>query len=175
MNEFDKIIITISDNICKNIANMEDADRGFHSQNILSNLRNLVEAIDQRIYSEVESIVPNNYDDIEKSVRYVASRGELRFLSRFHDYLQVSVSHYTPDEDSSIRLMLKYYEWLIRIRAYVKNAFNLDILYNLEDYPLNQDDSMNEYYEKIASLLDMRLKGDYEKWLCLTWLKEYKI
>lgn len=154
MNEFDKIIITISDNICKNIANMEDADRGFHSQNILSNLRNLVEAIDQRIYSEVESIVPNNYDDIEKSVRYVASRGELRFLSRFHDYLQVSVLHYTPDEDSSIRLMLKYYEWLIRIRAYVKNAFNLDILYNLEDYPLNQDDSMNEYYEKIASLLD---------------------
>ncbi len=52
MNEFDKIIITISDNICKNIANMEDADRGFHSQNILSNLRNLVEAIDQRIYEE---------------------------------------------------------------------------------------------------------------------------
>ncbi len=154
MSEFDKVIITISDNICKNIANMEDADRGFYSQNILSNLRNLVEAIDQRVYSEVESIVPNNYDDIEKSVRYVASRGELRFLSRFHDYLQVSVSHYTPDEDSSIRLMLKYYEWLIRIRAYVKNAFNLDILHDLEDYPLNQDDSMNEYYEKIASLLD---------------------
>lgn len=154
MGEFDKIILTVSDNICKNIANIEYSERGFHSQNILNNLRNLVEAIDQRIYSEIEPIVPNNYDDIEKSVRYVASRGELRFLSRFHDYLQVSVSHYTPDEDSSIRLMLKYYEWLIRIRTYVKNAFNLDILYNLEDYPLNQDDSMNEYYEKIAFLLD---------------------
>lgn len=154
MNEFDNIIITIDNNICKNIANIEDGDRGFHSQNILNNLRNLVEAIDQRIYNDIEPIVPNNYEDIEKSVRYVASRGELRFLSRFHDYLQVSVSHYTPDEDSSIRLMLKYYEWLIRIRAYVKNAFNLDILYNLEDYPLNQDDSMNEYYEKIAFVLD---------------------
>lgn len=154
MNEFDEIILTINENICKNIATIEDGERGFHSQNILNNLRNLVEAIDQKIYSEVEEIVPNNYDDIEKSVRYVASRGELRFLSRFHDYLQVSVSHYTPDEDSSIRLMLKYYEWLIRIRAYVKNAFDLDILYNLEDYPLNQDNSMNEYYEKIALVLD---------------------
>lgn len=154
MGEFDKIILTVSDNICKNIANIEYSERGFHSQNILNNLRNLVEAIDQRIYSEIEPIVPNNYDDIEKSVRYVASRGELRFLSRFHDYLQVSVSHYTPDEDSSIRLMLKYYEWLIRIRTYVKNAFNLDILYNLEDYPLDKDDSMDEYYEKIAYVLD---------------------
>lgn len=154
MNEFDKIILTISDNICKNIANLKDDERGFRSQNILNNLRNLVEAIDQRIYSDVEPIVANNYDDIEKAVRYVASRGELRFLSRFHDYLQISVSHYTPDEDSSIRLMLKYYEWLIRVRDYVKKAFNLDILYNLEDYPIDQDESMHEYYEKIAELLD---------------------
>ncbi len=154
MNEFDKIILTISENICKNIANMEDEERGFHSQNILNNLRNLVEAIAQRIYSEIETIEPNNYHDIEKSLHYVDSKGELRFLSRFHDYLQVSVSHYTPDEDSSIRLMLKYYEWLMRIRSYARNSFNLEILYNLEDYPLNQDDSMKEYYEKIACVLD---------------------
>lgn len=104
MNEFDNIIITIDNNICKNIANIEDGDRGFHSQNILNNLRNLVEAIDQRIYNDIEPIVPNNYEDIEKSVRYVASRGELRFLSRFHDYLQVSVSHYTPDEEISFSI-----------------------------------------------------------------------
>lgn len=120
MGEFDKIIITISDNICKNIANMEDDDRGFHSQNILNNLRNLVEAIDQRIYSEIEPIVPNNYDDIEKSVRYVASRGELRFLSGFHDYLQVSVSHYTPDEDSSLKELrnaVMHNKFLILYRA----------------------------------------------------------
>ncbi|MDE6284754.1 MAG: ATP-dependent RecD-like DNA helicase [Bacilli bacterium] len=50
--------------------------------------------------------------------------------------------------------MLKYYEWLIRIREYVKKAFNLDILYNLEDYPIDKDESMDEYYEKIAILLD---------------------
>ncbi|MCM1221249.1 MAG: helicase, partial [Lachnospiraceae bacterium] len=154
MNEFDNIILTVSDNICKNIANLQDDERGFLSQNILNNLRNLVEAIDQRIYSDIEPIVANNYYDIQKSVKYVASRGNLRFLSKFHDYLQISVSHYTPDEDSSIRLMIKYYEWMLRIREYVKKVFNLDILYNLEDYPLDQDESMQEYYEKIASLLD---------------------
>ena len=50
--------------------------------------------------------------------------------------------------------MLKYYEWLLRIREYVKNTFGLDILQNLEDYPLDQDESLNEYYEKIAYQLE---------------------
>ena len=83
----------------------------------------------------------------------MASRGDLRFLSEFHIYLQASVSHYTLDEDASVRLMLSYYEWLIRIRQYVKHAFNLDILYNLEAYQLLQDDSLKEYYEKIATAI----------------------
>ena len=77
MNEFDRNIVIISDNICKNIASIVDSDRGFVSQNILNNLRNLVEAVDQRIYSEIESITLNKYDDIERSVNYVASRGNL--------------------------------------------------------------------------------------------------
>ena len=154
MNEFDQNIITISDNICKNIASMPDNERGFVSQNILSNLRNLVEAVDQRIFSDIEPIELNCYEDIEKSIKYVASRGNLRFLSKFHDYLQASVSHYTPDEDSSIRLMLKYYEWLLKIRDYCKTVFSLDILGNLEDYPLQQDESLKEYYDKIACKLE---------------------
>lgn len=154
MNEFDRNIMIVSENICKNIASITDDDRGFKSQNILNNLRHLVEAVDQRIYSEKASITLNKYDDIERSVAYVASRGELKFLSRFHYFLQAAVSHFIPDEDGATRLMLKYYEWLLRIREYVKNSFGLDILQNLEDYPLDQDDSLVEYYEKIAFQLD---------------------
>ena len=45
MNEFDQNIITISDNICKNISTMPNSERGLVSQNILGNLRNLVEAV----------------------------------------------------------------------------------------------------------------------------------
>lgn len=154
MNEFDRNILIVSENICKNIASITDDDRGFKSQNILNNLRHLVEAVDQRIYSEKASITLNKYDDIERSIAYVASRGELKFLNRFHYFLQAAVSHFIPDEDGATRLMLKYYEWLLRIREYVKNTFGLDILQNLEDYPLDQDDSLVEYYEKIAFQLD---------------------
>lgn len=154
MNQFDRNILIVNENICKNIADISEDDRGFKSQNILNNLRHLVEAVAQRIYSEVEPITLNKYDDIERSVNYVASRGELKFLNRFHYFLQAAVSHFIPDEDGATRLMLKYYEWLLRIREYVKNSFDLDILQNLEDYPLDQDDSLSEYYEKIAFQLD---------------------
>ena len=154
MNEFDRNILIVSENICKNIASITDGDRGFKSQNILSNLRHLVEAVDQRIFSEKATITLNKYDDIERSVAYVASREELKFLNRFHYFLQAAVSHFIPDEDGATRLMLKYYEWLLRIREYVKNTFGLDILQNLEDYPLDQDESLNEYYEKIAYQLE---------------------
>lgn len=153
MNEFDENIKIISDNICKNIETLSINQRGLISQNILNNLRNLIEAIDQKIYSEIQRIELNNYQDIEKAIKYVASQGNLKFLSRFHKFLQVSVSHYTPDEDSAVRLMLKYYEWMLDIRSYCKNTFDLVILENLEDYPLTQDDSLKEYYEKIAHQL----------------------
>ena len=154
MNEFDQNIVIVSDNICKNIASIADGDRGFISQNILNSLRNLVEAVDQRIYSEHKSITLNKYADIEAAVKYVASCGNLRFLKQFHYYLQAAASHFTPDEDGATRLMLKYYEWLLRIRDYVKKSFGLDILNNLEDFPLDQDDSLREYYEKIAQRLE---------------------
>lgn len=155
MNVFDENILTISRNIVNNISLLTEDSKGFSAQNILKELRDLVEAIDQRIYSDVKpGIDLNDYDEIPKAINYVASRGDLKFLSKFHDFLQASVSHYTPDEDSSIRLMLKYYEWLIRIREYVKFVFGLEILENLEDYPLYQDESLLEYYQKISEVLD---------------------
>lgn len=104
MNTFDKNILIYSDNICKNIATADIQNRGLLSQNILNNLRNLVEAVAQRIYSDVTTITPNVYSDIVESLNYVASRGDLRFLIQFHEMLQASVSHFIPDEDNSVRL-----------------------------------------------------------------------
>ncbi len=154
MNIFDQNILIYSENICKNIAATDAKERGLLSQNILNNLRNLVEAIAQRIYSDIEPITLNKYDDIVKSLNYIATRGNLYFLVQFHDMLQSSVSHFIPDEDNAVRLMLKYHEWLIKIKNYVKKEFGLSILGNLEDYPWEQDNSLIEYYGKIALTVD---------------------
>lgn len=58
-------------NIFKDILTVSNTDRGFISQKILSNLRNPVEAVDQRIFSDIEHIELNCYKDIERSIKYV--------------------------------------------------------------------------------------------------------
>ena len=112
MQEFVNDILAISKNIDKNIKNYS-CDRGFLSQNILSQLRNFVEAISLYFYvKSAELTEDNEYKNIEKANEYVKTKGNLNILSKFHKLLQISASHYTLDEENSERLMLKYYEWI---------------------------------------------------------------
>ena len=60
------------------------------------------------------------------------------------------VSHYKPDPENSERLMLKYYDYLFDLRQVLKNDYGFEILQNLEDFPLDLDPKLQEYYEKIA-------------------------
>ncbi len=64
--------------------------------------------------------------------------------------LQKSVSHYTIDGDGSERLMLKYYEYLLRLKTYLKQTFNMDVLENVSEFPLYTDNELFGYYEAIA-------------------------
>lgn len=136
--------------ISKNIDRFDDSERGLLSQNILAQLRNLVEYIAQKIYSNGQDIDPNNYSDKKEAWEYIKSKGSFDFLHKFHGLLQKSVSHYTIDENGSERLMLKYYEYLLKIKLFLSRNYGLDILVNLEDFPLNLDEKLTEYYEKIS-------------------------
>lgn len=137
--------------ICRNIAIFDDTERGLLSQNILAQLRNFVEYIMQKIYSNGVDIDPNDYQNKTAAIEYVKAQGKLRFLNEFHSLLQKSVSHYTFDENGSERLMLKYYEYLLRIKNFLKENYNLNVLENIDDFPLNLDNNLTEYYKKIAS------------------------
>ena len=149
MNKIDGDILNIDSVICKNIDKFNISDRGLLSQNILSQLRNLVEDIFLKIYGNGKD-VENNFENIRKAEAYVKTRGNFGFLSKFHKLLQISASHYTLDEDRSERLMLKYYEYLIRIKNFLKSAYSLDVLSNINKFPINTDKTLQEYYEKIA-------------------------
>ena len=112
MLHIDKAIFDTSDVICKNISKFDDSERGLLSQNILAHLRNLVEYIAEKIYSNGKEINPNSFECKKKAMSYIGGVNNTRFLKQFHELLQKSVSHYTLDENSSERLMLKYYEYL---------------------------------------------------------------
>ncbi len=138
--------------IRRNIESLTD-QRALLSQNVLSQLRNLVEGIAVRLHlgsSEAEY----NYPAIRLALAFIKGKGQYRFLSRFHKLLEASASHYTMDGDASERLMLKYYEYLLRIRTLLKDSYGINVLINLESFPIDLDPSLQEYHDKIAARIE---------------------
>lgn len=134
--------------ICQNIALLSD-QRDLLSQNILAQLRNLVEGA-AVLLSDNSPDADYSYAAIGLGLAFVRARGQYSFVGRFHKLLEASASHYTVDGDASERLMLKYYEYLFRIRAVLKDVCGVAVLGNLELFPINLDPSLQEYHEKIS-------------------------
>ncbi len=135
--------------ICRNIESLAD-QRALLSQNVLSQLRNLVEGVAVRLRAG-SADAEFNYGAVEPGLAFVRSKATLNFLGRFHKLIQKSASHYTLDGDASERLMLKYYEYLHRIRSLLRDKCGISVLANLEAFPVDLDPSLREYHEKIAA------------------------
>lgn len=152
--QIDEQILNSNKIICRHISNLGNITRGQMSQDILSQLRHFVEHIMLKAYAD-SSDIEDSQENIKKAVNNAKSKKSLRFLSRFHSFLQITVSHRMLEEENSERLMLKYYEYLLRIRNYLHDKYSLDVLENLEQFPLDIDDDLNKYYEKIAERIDV--------------------
>ncbi|MBN2825781.1 MAG: hypothetical protein JXQ76_10675 [Campylobacterales bacterium] len=123
MNSINNEILIIDKAISKNINRFDDSERGLLSQNILSQLRNLIELIFLKIYNQRKNeSLKAKYENYRVAEKFVKSIGKLRFLSKFHDLLQISTSHYTLDENASERLMLKYYLHILKIKDNKKDV-----------------------------------------------------
>lgn len=150
----DKAILDSSRVICDNITQLGSTERGLLSQNILGQIRNFVEYVAIKAYSNGADVNPHDYDINVAALKDMQRHGNLRFLYKFHELLQKSVSHYTLDKDGSERLMLKYYEHLLNIKNYLRQTYNLDVLENIEKFPLNTDTELLDYYTKIAERIE---------------------
>jgi len=164
MIRIDSQILNTNKAICENISKFDDSQRGLLSQNLLSQLRNFVDHISLKIYGAGKDI-EDTYVNIKDAETFIKARGDLKFLSRFHRLLQISASHYTLDEENSERLMLKYYEYLIKIKSFLKNKYGLDVLENIDEFPVSIDSALKEYYEKIVEKINQpessRAKSTY--------------
>jgi len=148
----DAQIRDVSDVICGNISALAD-NRPLLSQNLLAQLRNLVESVVVRLHAN-DGDADFYYAAIGPAIGFVRSQGQLNFLGRFHKLLQASASHYTFEGDASERLILKYYEYLLRIRSLVKDHCGIEILDNLDSFPVDLDPSLSEYHQKIAARIE---------------------
>lgn len=164
MNNIDKKIYDTNKVIEKNISKFDDSERGLLSQNILAQLRNLVEYIFLKIYNQRKNqSLEAKYENFRIAEKFVKSIGTLRFLGKFHDLLQISASHYTLDENASERLILKYYEYLLKIKSLLVNEYNIEVFSNINKFPIKLDKTTQEYYEKIAKRIDVPLIGKTQK------------
>lgn len=154
--KIDKHILDINNNICRNIELLsKNNERGFFSQNILNELRNFVEHIAIKVYNhDNHEDLDWDYDNIEEGLRYIKTKGKYHFLNEFHRFLLPTASHYTFDENNSERLMLKYYEYLLKIKKFLKENYDFSTLDNLEEFPLFMDTVSLDYYEKVANAID---------------------
>ncbi|MEI8329923.1 MAG: hypothetical protein WCG14_08050 [Chlamydiia bacterium] len=153
MPKIDQDILKIDTAICKNIEKFEAPERGLLSENILKYLRDFVEHIALKEYAGGGDI-DNTYPNIQLAIADLKSKGHLRFLSKFHHFLQIATSHYTTGEENSERLMLKYYEYLLKIKFHLKKAYGMEVLGNIEKFPVDTDPALQKYYEQIADKIN---------------------
>lgn len=152
--------------ICRHLDNIDNSTRAVISQDILAHLKNLVEHVMLKYYSPITDI-DDSEENIEKAAEHSQTNGHLKVLYRFRNYLDIVASHYTLDEDSSERLMLKYYDYLLETRDLLYYDFGIAILHNLDKFPLNLDTALQEYYSKIAEKINRykaQLAGEGEKY-----------
>lgn len=141
--------------ICQNIDLFAANQRGLLSQNILAQLRNLLDHVALKIYADAKGVeLTGKYDNIQDAHKYIQQKARYKLVCDFFKFLKISTSHYTVDPDSSERLMLKYYEYLIKLKHFMKKECGMDILENIDRFPLSQDQCLMEYYEKIARHID---------------------
>lgn len=95
---------------------------------------------------------------------YIKTDYKYWFLRKFHSLIEESKSHYTPDKDGAERLALKYHEYYILLRDFVKKEYGISILHNLDKFPLNLDMAVKGYYIQVSkSLNKLRPIKDFDK------------
>lgn len=153
MNNTLKQLKDIDEAISLNIEHLRKENSGLLTTNVLKYLRDLTEVVAVIIKSnKIDS--DYDYNNIQSSLKFIKANYKYNFISKFHKFLEISASHYTSDFDKSQRLMLKYYDYILRIRKIINDDYNVKILSNFELININQDPSLEKYYKEISNKIN---------------------
>lgn len=129
-------------------------DRGLLSENILAQLRNLVEDLAIFINNKEKSLnLDTHFQNVSESMEYVSGIHKYQYINKFHKYLQSTTSHYTPSENDAEALMLFYFRYICMIKETLEN-FNIKVLNKLDDFPIYEDNLTKEHYKKICKVIE---------------------
>lgn len=152
-------ISVIDTKINKNIDVLAKHERGLASQDILKSLRDLVEHTAVLINEGNDAEV--GFDSKNAGMSHIKKFPEkYSFLYKFHSRLELALSHYTPNETDAEMLMLGYMHDLFLIKKFYIENYTVNLLSDLQNYPLNLDPGLSDYYKAIIK----KIKSEqYEK------------
>ena len=123
----EKEISYISNVIEKNIEYYEKLkDKGFLSENILSQLRNLIEDVAILVNNKENGLtLDTHYDNVNPSFNFIKGKKKYKFIIEFHDFLKGTASHYTPSEDGAEKLVSYYFKYICYTKKFLKDEYHI--------------------------------------------------
>lgn len=153
MPTIDESIKKIDSVICRHFDEIENSSRGAISQDILEQLTKFVNHVMLKFYANGKEI-PITAENIAEATEFAQVNSDLYTFYKFHNYLEVVTTQYTLDEDGSERLMLKYYQYLLEAKNLLSYYYGIEVLHNIDKFPLHLDDTLQEYYKKISDKIE---------------------
>ena len=91
------------------------------------------------------------YTNINEKLAWEVSqfKPETKYLNNFLKGLKY-IGRRVPEEGQAERFMLKYNNYLWEIRQFLRKNFGMEVISNLEKFPLNMDTLDEDFYKKIA-------------------------
>ena len=133
-----------------NVSALKD-NYGLMSQNILAQLRNLVEVV----AFALDNIGKPYYDysDIGVSLKNIDRIKEYKYIYKFYKHLEIVSSHYTLDAVNSEHLVYYYIPYLIKLKQTVGDKLGIVILRELSDMVRASATQECAHYAEISKLL----------------------
>lgn len=147
-SDVERIIDRRNSDICESIDRLETSDdsRDEVSERMLRSLDDLCLA------TLLLNTIDDGFEHASLQLAWERSLLDIRtkYLGTFLRGLRY-IGRRIPDEGQSERLMLKYYDFLWRIRKLLSERYDISVLENLEKFPIHKDDDSDQEYYCLAA------------------------
>lgn len=132
-------LIAASSIIDSNIEKLAKVDLGLCASNILSHIRNLLDAIVKIVYTtDCNEEHDNELALLRAAKKYCFNKKEFEEICSFYNFIDIVSSHITQNEFCSLSLISKYADYLFEVKEYCLKKFNIVVLKNLMFFPFDE-------------------------------------
>lgn len=161
MKIIDKRLKETADAIDRKFSKVNEENRGEISTDILSHIRNFCEAFMYKVYDEETfADLYQTQDNLVIVRKYF--KDKYFDIWKFHTLLDSSVGHMDFGPMQSEALTIRYIPKLVLLKDFLFREHGISVLENIDKYPLDLDNSIVSFYEKILNVL-LKSRPDKEK------------